>query len=156
MVKTGQWFSEKQRYIKNVGGMKSGFSLVEVIISMMVIAIVALGAFAAMNYSKKSSKDAEEKMIAVSIVERKLNEFRTLNVLDLNVYNDFQNTVTLDTNTINGDISSFLNNGLIQDRIVQPNPPNDPAYKEVTVQVTWLDRLNFSHEVTMTVTLLAA
>jgi prepilin-type N-terminal cleavage/methylation domain-containing protein len=56
---------------------KRGFSLLEIIVSLVILSALAAGIFATISFAKRVSIQAQQKAIAVSMIESRLNDLRS-------------------------------------------------------------------------------
>jgi prepilin-type N-terminal cleavage/methylation domain-containing protein len=117
---------------KNPCPSKRGFTFVEVIVSLVVLTALAAGIFATVSYTKRMSLRAEEKTVAISLVEKKLNELKD------NGASGFDPVVGSPTPyTQVESILGLLTNGTRTTSVTEP----ETNLKEVLVTVTWTDKL---------------
>ena len=110
---------------------RSGFSLLEIMASLVILTILAGGIFATVSFSKRMAIRAEEKLIASSLVEQKLNELRQ------------KGAVNVPSGTSAASLGSALSGGTITTVVTPPlavGDPNREKLKEVMVTVSWTDR----------------
>lgn len=62
---------------------RKGFTLLEVIVATVIIGILAAGIFATIFYSKRMSIRAQEKAIAVSLIEKVMSELKHIGAEEL-------------------------------------------------------------------------
>ena len=111
-----------------------GFTLVEVIISTVIIGILATGIFAMVSYSKRMSIRTQQKAAAVSIVEKKLNELRSGGVSSLPTVGVHPDPVPVVISTAGASTTT----GVLTTTVQDATPP-DPRMKEVKVELNWGD-----------------
>ena len=112
-----------------------GLSLVEIIVSLVLVSLLAAGIFSAISYSKRASIRAQEKMIIIALAEKKMNELKSGGVPALP----------------QGTVSECINGTAPGCRAVQGVPvgsletvvhdTDDTNLKEVKVTFSWTDRL---------------
>ncbi len=111
----------------------SGFTLIEVVISMLIISTLAVGALGTVFYARRSAGTAQQKMIAMHLLEKKLSDIKTSTAVP-----------AVGTGTPE-DVSSELNHGVLQivvDNQVEDVPGSSPVVKDatlyhITVTVQW-------------------
>ena len=128
---------------KSVRPNSVGFSLIEVIVATVIIGLLSAGIFATMSYAKRVAIRSEQREIALSLIEARMNELKQKKASELLV----TAAVALDPSIIgcfssdckpvevlgNGNANGFLNTV-----ITQPDP-NDERRKEVSVRLDWTD-----------------
>ncbi|MBI1977906.1 MAG: type II secretion system protein, partial [Candidatus Omnitrophica bacterium] len=130
--------NDRRPLLRNV----SGFSMVEVILALVIISVLASGIFATISFSKRMSIRSQDKAIAVSFVEKKMNELKA---------GGLPNNGTIEEEVSWGEPTaslSFLDPtsggtttiGTLTTQVTD-TPPADPKMKEVKVTLQWNDRL---------------
>lgn len=56
----------------------SGFSLLEIIVSLVILSALAAGIFSTVHFAKRVSIQAQQKAIAVSYIESRLSELKSI------------------------------------------------------------------------------
>lgn len=116
-----------------------GLTLIEIIASMVILLTVAVGSLTIVSYSKTMSIAAQEKMVAINLIEEKINYFRNRDLPtqvpavcagEAGAPGDYA-----------GSVAAYLNAGSYEVCVRKPNPPNDEKCKEIKVEVKWTDRL---------------
>ena len=106
---------------------KRGFSLIEVIVATVIISVLAAGVFAATSFAQRAQFKAHDRFVALSILERKLNELQLMDISDV--------VSGVETTTVAED-------GLIGNlRITATDPPGADAgrAKDILLDLAWTD-----------------
>ncbi len=106
----------------------SGFSLVEVIITLVILSILATGVLGTLFYGKRAMESGQQKMIAAHLLESKIALFRSKGAKAL--------SPTLAPQTY---AEEELHNGLISWEILAPEEGNE-YWKEAKISVGWDSR----------------
>ena len=123
-----------------------GFSLLEIIVSLVILSTLAAGIFATVSFAKRVSIQAQQKAIAVSLIQSRLNELKS-KAADLIVVDQ---TTATDNQVRTGicpsgesdycdQISEFNNQmkGLVMVKVTDDN--DAPPLKIVLVVAKWTD-----------------
>ena len=105
-----------------------GFSLIEIIASTVILALLAGGIFATTSYIKRMSLRAREKMVAVELVEKKMNEIKESGVKNIS-----DGTLPVDN------VTGLLKDGKVTSTVSTKD--GDERLKQVVVKVEWKDKL---------------
>ena len=62
---------------------KTGFSLLEIIVSLVILSTLAAGIFATVSFAKRVSTQAQQKAVAVSLIESRLSELKSKGAANL-------------------------------------------------------------------------
>ena len=117
-----------------------GFTLIEVIISLVILGILAGGVFATISFSKLMSIRTQEKAIAIGIVEAKMNALKESGVpnlppdCDQTLNNCQPEEVTL------GQWGGAPLTGTLTTEVKDTVPADPLKMKEVKVTLQWADR----------------
>ena len=103
---------------------KSGFTLVEVVVSILILTIVAMGAGGAFVYTRRSMETGNQKIIAAHLIEAKI-----ISCVDKGAKALAAATTTYAT--------PELRNGLIERTITAPDGTDN--WKKVLIKVGWDD-----------------
>ena len=113
---------------------KSGFTLVEVMVSVIMLTIVSVGAGGALVYARRAMENGNQKMIAVHLIETEIVKCMMIGAENLEV----TSTTPPSPSTPPGPTTPELNNGWIQ-RIVDEPDPGNSNWKSVVVKAGWDD-----------------
>ncbi|WP_064605703.1 type IV pilus modification PilV family protein [Photobacterium sp. J15] len=121
---------------------QSGFSLIEVLISLLVLSVGVLGLVKLQTYMEVKSENALHSIDALYLAEEKLEQFRTRA--------QSAATGTILYNEIKDEMKSISMAGMSVHREVTviPDAPVTGA-KQVTVTVSWEDRWDNPQSVTL-------
>src|SRR3989338_1970083 len=131
---------------------RAGFTLLEVITATVILAILAAGIFSTLSFSKRMAIRAHQKMIAISVIEAKLNELklkgpREIDVTSVPAGGASELCTSSDCVRLNdpvkfnppiNDLDSPTIEAVRNTEIRQPDL-NNPGVKEVRVSVSWRD-----------------
>jgi len=116
----------------------SGFTLVEVIVSMVLISVLAAGIFVTISQNKRVSMRLQQKAIAAALVDQRMNELKRFGARDLTVTGppaSGANAACISSDCVQ---ISELANGFRNTAITSPEPGNE-RIKEALVRVDWTD-----------------
>ena len=102
-----------------------GFSLVEVLVSLVILTVLATGLLGTLVYARRSMESGNQKMIAANLLQKKIEELRIQGAKTLLV-----------TTTPEVVATEELHNGLIEWAISRPETTNE-NWKEVRVAAGW-------------------
>jgi prepilin-type N-terminal cleavage/methylation domain-containing protein len=102
---------------------RSGFTLMEAIVSMVVLTIVAMGAGGGFVYARRAMETGNQKIIAAHLIEARIADCMAKGAKSL--------AVAVTTTT-----TPELRNGLIARTVAAPETGND-GWKRVTIKVGW-------------------
>ena len=122
-----------------------GFTLVEVIVSVVIIGILASGIFALTSYSGRLSMRAQQKVTAISLIEKKINELKAGGVDNLSLILNGAPVVSVSDPPVTiTSIGALVTQGTLTTTI-RETVPADASMKEVKVQLTWTDPFGGAH-----------
>lgn len=141
----------------------NGFSLLEVIVSLVILSVVALGALAAMSQGKYGTMGGQDKLIAMHLVEEKLNELKEKGADELIIN---QNPKIINRNTVEAGAEDYKyveqleelsyeeaeeNPPTMNVKISYASDPSDEKFKAIETWIEWRDRTsNLKKESVMT------
>ncbi len=105
----------------------SGFTLVEIVVSLVVILGIAVGGLAAVFHSRQSAVVTQQKMVAYHLAEKKIVELKKQGAKNVAV------TATPVALSLS---ENDIHNGVIELTVSQPDAAND-CWKFVKVTVGW-------------------
>ena len=123
----------------NLTQSKTGFTLLELLMAVVVINLVALGIFATLWFSKRISTTGGEREIAMSIVEAKMNALKQTGAKNLVVTGPRQSGAAASCISSTCEAVAGLSQGVVSTVITAPEEGNDQV-KEAKVQVNWVDK----------------
>ncbi len=124
---------------------QSGFSMVEVITAMVIVSVLAAGVFATTSFSKRMDVITQQKLIAMSKVEERMNSLKHQGAASLAATLDvtpppdqsnlcYSNNCTPNISELNGTMKVSVST-------IVKAVPADPNAKEVIVRADWKDSL---------------
>lgn len=126
---------------QGVSSAERGFSLIEVMISVILVTITFTGIFATYTTSRVIQNDIDERAKALFITQRKLEEKATLDYEELEEGYDFD----IYEDEMRSDLWLITSVEAVPDEDVEslwtrfPNVDPGAAYKVITVQAMWGD-----------------
>lgn len=103
-----------------------GFTMLEVMVSVVIISAVALGVMGTVLYTKRASSIMQQRMIASQLIDRQLAEYKSQS-------DPLSDSVTYPL-IEDGDILKSLKNAKMKVEVTQLG---DPSLKKVIVTVAW-------------------
>lgn len=127
-----------------------GFSLIEVLVSLVILSVGLIGMAKFQATVLKSGSDSQARSEAITIAQSKLEEFKSFETLD--AYNNIQSSGDLIAEAESvGDTLEFsvagTNANYTVDWSITEN--NNPNYLEVTVTVAWNDSIGSAQQVSI-------
>jgi len=128
----------------------AGFSLIEVMVSLVILSVGLIGTAKLQTAVLKSGTDSQARSEAVTIAQSKLEELKSYNTLT--AYNDIQSSAALISEAAgNGITLEFTVAGTsasynVDWSIVENTTPN---YLEVSVAVAWQDSMGSPQQVSI-------
>jgi prepilin-type N-terminal cleavage/methylation domain-containing protein len=129
------------RWCSGVLPRRHGFTLLEIMVSMVILLLLASGALSAVSYAKRASLRIQDKAAAVSFLELKMNEYKQKGAKS--IASEPSASVCapdpLCDNDCCLDAPGSFPNGKFNTKVV--SDPSDPGFKEVKVNVWWDERM---------------
>ena len=129
-----------------------GFSLLEIIVSLVILSTLAAGIFATVSFAKRVSIQAQQKAIAVSLIQSRLNELKSEGAADLikeqsvEDLNTITNQLIISGTCPPGKATPYCVSidefgGRMKGVVAVKVTPDasDPRFKEVLVTAKWVD-----------------
>lgn len=109
-----------------------GFTMLEVMVSVVIISAVALGVMGTVLYTKRASSITQQRMIAIQLIDKKLNEVKSdgTRALVLNAAGSVFPEIK------DPESKKFLRNISMQIAVTALKP-SDPTLKKIVATVGW-------------------
>lgn len=120
---------------------QSGFSLIEVLLSFLLIGIGSLGLIKLQVYMERKADFAERSIEALNLAEQKLEWFRTRgisNAMSSISGADFSTDFSAGSSAVASGYTVYWN---------VPSSSVSGALKTIEIKTTWTDRLGDSHSI---------
>lgn len=128
----------------------AGFSLVEVMVSLVILSVGLIGMAKFQTAVLKSSSDSQARSEAITIAQSKLEEFKSFETLE--AYNDIESSADLIAEAEDdGDTLEFKVDGTSAEYTLDWSITENtaPDYLEVTVTVAWEDSIGSPQQVSI-------
>ena len=122
-----EWRAEVDR--PYVGGKRRGFTLTEVMISMLLLGLVMGGFFQVANISRRTRRQAQNHYTAVIIANNRIERAKHIDLADLVMLEEIETQ-------INELGVSDPDGAFLRTTVIEPNYDDDPLLTRVTVMVS--------------------
>jgi len=123
---------------------KSGFSLVEVIVSILIFIIGIFGALAYFFYSQTNLNVERHRRTAIELAQSRIEFLKTVAYSNLNNYNENGTIINIDE--IQGKRIT-----IIEDIDDPDDLDTNPDYKKITVKIVWFENKKNNEVVLQTI-----
>jgi prepilin-type N-terminal cleavage/methylation domain-containing protein len=124
---------------KNRNGFNSGFTLLEVMVSMVILLVALLGTFQAINLALDKNVENQLRQKGMAVAEQQLNDIKA---------RPFSNiTGASITSTVGVSMGPIVKNFSVERRVTDLSASNSNT-KQVSIRVSWLYRGHtYEHQV---------
>ncbi len=122
----------------------NGFSLIEIIVSVLIFTIGILGGLAYFFYSQTNLNLERHRRTAIELAQSRIEFLKTVSYSNLNNYNENGTNITIDE--ISGKRMT-----IIEDIDDPDDADTNPDYKKITVKITWYENKKNNEVVLQTI-----
>ncbi|MGC8976550.1 MAG: type IV pilus modification PilV family protein [Candidatus Ratteibacteria bacterium] len=122
----------------------NGFSLIEIIVSVLIFTIGILGGLAYFFYSQTNLNLERHRRTAIELAQSRIEFLKTVSYSNLNNYNENGTNITIDE--ISGKRMT-----IIEDIDDPDDVDTNPDYKKITVKITWYENKKNNEVVLQTI-----
>jgi type II secretory pathway pseudopilin PulG len=123
---------------------KAGFSLVECIISLLILMVVALGVVSVFDYSFRNNTSAKKRFGALLLAQQRLEEVRNTNFINL------ANGTVTENNVVSDGVNYKIVRIITDNDLVTTSTAPGPETKLITITVSPFDSSLASDAITLT------
>lgn len=134
----------------NIHKKSAGFSLIEVLVSLVILSVGLIGTAKLQSAVLKNSSDAQARSEATSIAQSKLEELKSYETLE--AYNNIQSSADLISdaadvgNTLEFSVAGTSTSYNVDWSLTENTTPD---YLEITVTVAWSDSMGAPQQVSI-------